>query len=79
MRAKLQVVERRVAIARAWSRSIFHEHATIVSNDEAIILLVSALILETNDEWAAARRYLSLETLARVNDNPTVRLPAVAA
>jgi putative transposase len=36
-------------------------------------------MLETNDEWAVARRYMSLETLARVTDNPTVRLPAVAA
>ncbi len=48
-------------------------------NDEAIIRLVGALMLETNDEWAVARRYMSLETLARVTDNPTVRLPAVAA
>jgi putative transposase len=40
---------------------------------------VGALMLETNDEWAVARRYMSLETLARVIDNPTVRLPAVAA
>jgi hypothetical protein len=35
-------------------------------------------LLETNDEWAVARRYMSLETLARVTDNPNVRLPAVA-
>ena len=41
--------------------------------------LVGALMLETNDEWAVARRYMSLETLARVTDNPNVRLPAVAA
>ena len=48
-------------------------------NDEAIIRRVGALMLETNDEWAVARRYMSLETLARVTDNPTVRLPAVAS
>jgi hypothetical protein len=36
-------------------------------------------MLETNDEWSAARRYMSLETLARVTENPNVRLPAVAA
>jgi putative transposase len=35
-------------------------------------------LLETNDEWTVARRYMSLATLARVTDNPTVRLPAVA-
>jgi transposase-like protein len=48
-------------------------------NDDAIVRLIGALMLETNDEWAVARRYMSLETLARVTDNPNVRLPAVAA
>jgi len=51
----------------------------IFPNGDAIIRLVGALMLETNDEWAVARRYMSLETLARITDNPTVRLPAVAA
>jgi len=50
----------------------------IFPNDGAIIRLVGALMLETNDEWAGARRYMSLETLARVTDNPTIRLPVVA-
>jgi putative transposase len=55
------------------------EVVDICPNDAAIIRLVVALMLETNDEWVVARRYMSLETLARVTDNPTVRLPAVAA
>lgn len=36
------------------------------------------LMLTTHDEWDRARRYMRLETVARVTDNPCVRVPAVA-
>ena len=35
--------------------------------------------MEQNDEWAVQRaRYMTLETIAPVSDNPIVILPAVA-
>ncbi len=40
--------------------------------------LVGALLLEQNDEWSIQRRYVTLETLASVDENAPVRLPAVA-
>lgn len=54
------------------------DNVRIFANDDAIIRLVGAIMPEANDERTVARRCMSLETLARVTDNPTVRLPGVA-
>ena len=51
----------------------------IFPNDAAIIRLVGALLLEQNDEWAVSRRYMSLETLARVGHTDGVRPTAIPA
>jgi len=52
----------------------------IFPNEDAITRLVGAILLEQNDEWAVQRgRYMTLETIAPLGDDPTVSLPAIAS
>ena len=39
----------------------------IFPNEDSIVRLVGALMLEQTDEWAVSRRYMTLETLAPVS------------
>jgi transposase-like protein len=51
----------------------------IFPNEAAVTRLVGAILLEQNDEWAVQRaRYMTLETMTTLSDDPLVSLPAAA-
>lgn len=52
----------------------------IFPNEDAIVRLIGAILLDQNDEWAVQRaRYMTLETIAPLSDDPIVSLPAIAS
>jgi putative transposase len=52
----------------------------IFPNEAAITRLVGAILLEQNDEWAVQRaRYMTLETIAPISDDPIISLPTTAS
>ena len=51
----------------------------IFPNEASVRRLAGALLLEQNDEYAIQKRYMSLESLAGMSDNPPIRLPAAPA
>jgi len=49
----------------------------IIPNDAGILRLVTAILMEQTEEWTVQRaRYMTLETLALVCDDPIINLPA---
>ncbi|MGZ5919881.1 MAG: IS256 family transposase [Hyphomicrobium sp.] len=49
-------------------------------NEDAIVRLIGAILLEQNDEWAVQRaRYMTLETITTLSDDQAVSLPAIAS
>src|SRR5215470_17350595 len=53
--------------------------ASIFPNEAAIVRLVGAILLEQNDEWAVTRRYMSLETMVGLCNDPAVGQKAIPA
>jgi putative transposase len=51
----------------------------IFPNEAAVVRLIGALLLEQNEEWTVQRaRYMTLETIAPLSDDPIVSMPALA-
>ncbi|KQP52333.1 transposase [Methylobacterium sp. Leaf111] len=52
----------------------------IFPNEAAITRLIGAILLEQNDEWAVQRsRYMTLESITPIGDDPLVSLPTLEA
>src|SRR5665213_3733311 len=52
----------------------------IFPNEDAIVRLIGAILLEQNDEWAVQRaRYMTLKTIAPLGDDQTIKLPILSS
>lgn len=49
-------------------------------NEAAVVGLVGAILLEQDDQWSVERsRYMTLESVAPLSDDPTGSLPILAS
>jgi putative transposase len=52
----------------------------IFPNEDAVVRLIGAVLLEQHEEWAVKRaHYMTLETIAPLGDDPSIVLPPLAA
>jgi putative transposase len=50
----------------------------IFPNEDAVVRLVRAILLEQNDEWVVQRALHDAGNIAPSSDDPTINLPAIA-
>jgi transposase-like protein len=48
----------------------------IFPNEQSIIRLIGAILLEQNDEWQLQSRYMQVEAMAELNTQPNEAQPA---
>jgi putative transposase len=52
----------------------------IFPKEDAIVRLIRAIVLEQNDEWPIrSARYMTLETIAPLSDDPAIDFRAIAS